>query len=62
MGHLHDLEHGLSSSWFRDKLGDIGQGFRGELAYEAELILRDNDAPDRAFEGGAKYLQLFGCQ
>ena len=54
VGHLHDLEHRLSSPRLRDKLGDGGQGFRGELAYEAELVLSGNDAPDGVFKGGTK--------
>ena len=60
VGHLHDFEHRLSSPWLRDKLGDVDQSFRRELAYEAELILNDNDTSDGAFKGGSKGLQLFG--
>ena len=60
VGHLHDLEHRLSSSWLHDKLGDIGQGFWGELAYEVELVPSDNNPPDGMFKGGMKGSQLFG--
>ena len=56
VGHPHDVEHRLSSPWLRDKLGDIGHSFRGELAYEAELILSDGDTSDSAFKGGVKFL------
>jgi len=59
VGHLHDFEHRLSGPWFRDKLGDIDQSFRGELAYEAEVVPSDNDTSDSAFKGGMKLAQLF---
>jgi len=56
VGHLHDLENRPSGPWFHDKLGDIDQGFRGELDYEAEFVLSDDDTSDSAFKGGVKIL------
>ena len=62
MGYLHDLEHRRLGAELHDKLGDIGQGLRGEFVYETELISSDKDDLGAAFDGGVKVLQLFGCQ
>ena len=61
VGHLHDLEHRLSGPWLQDKLRDGGQSFGGELDYEAELILSDDDTPGSIFKGGTKCSQLLGA-
>ena len=58
MGHLHDLEHRLSSPRLGNKLEDVDQGFRGEVGCEIEFVPNDDDAPDDVFEGGMKFLQL----
>ena len=60
MGHLHDLEHRLSSPWLDEELEDIDQGFRGKVGYETELVLGDDNTPDSVFEGGMEFLQLLG--
>ena len=62
VGHLHDLGHRLSRPWFHNKLGYIDQSFRGEFAYEAELILSDSDTSDSAHKRGVKFLQLLADQ
>ena len=62
MGHLHDLEDRLSSSWLHDKLGYFDQGSRRKLGNDTELVVSDNDTPSGTFKGGTKLLQLSGYQ